>query len=82
MIKNSLKKIFVKLARILGYELIDQNKFNSPTLNKNLDDNLSVLNKKSIVLPMGEVKITKKIKSLEIIFRTNTNIERDNLRDK
>ena len=75
MIKNSIKKIFIKLARILGYELIDQNKFNSPTLDKNLDDNLSVLNKKSIVLPLGEVKITKKIKSLEIIFRTNTNIE-------
>ena len=70
-----MKKIFIKLAKILGYEIIDQNKFKSPTLNKDLNEDLSDFNKKSIVLPLGEVKITKKIRSLLIIFRTNTNVE-------
>ena len=70
-----MKKIFIKLAKLLGYELIDQNKFISPTLNKELDNDLSTFNNQSIVLPLGEVKITRKVKSLLIIFRTNTNIE-------
>ena len=70
-----MKKLFIKLAKILGYEIIDQNKFSSPTLNKELNDNLSTFNKQSIVLPLGDVKITRKINSLLIIFRTNTNIE-------
>ena len=50
MIKNSLKKIFIKISRLLGFEIIDQNSFVSPTLNKELNENLSQLNKKSIVL--------------------------------
>ena len=39
-----MKKIFIKLARLLGFEIIDQNKFLSPTLNKELDEELSILN--------------------------------------
>ncbi len=70
-----MKKIFIKFARLLGYEIIDQNNFVSPTLNKNLNEDLSTLNHKSIVLPLGEVKITKKISSVLTIFRTNTDIE-------
>ena len=70
-----MKKIFIKFARLLGYEIIDQNNFISPTLNKNLNEDLSTLNQKSIVLPLGEVKITKKISSVLTIFRTNTDIE-------
>ncbi len=70
-----MKKIFIKFARLLGYEIIDQNNFVSPTLNKDLNEDLSTLNKKSIVLPLGEVKITKKIDSVLNIFRTNTDIE-------
>ncbi len=70
-----MKKIFIRFAKFLGFEIIDQNNFTSPTLNKRLDEDLSTFNKKSIILPLGEVKITKKIKSLLIIFRTNTNIE-------
>jgi len=30
-----MKKLFIRLAKILGYEIIDQNNFISPTLNKN-----------------------------------------------
>ena len=75
MIKNSLKKLFIKLSRKLGYEIIDQNNFVSPTLNKELNEDLSQFNHKSIVLPLGEVKITRQIKKLLIILRTNSNIE-------
>ena len=75
MIKNSLKKNYIKISRMLGYEIIDQNKFVSPTLNKELNENLSIFNDKSVVLPLGEVKITRKINSLLIVFRTNSKIE-------
>jgi hypothetical protein len=75
MIKNSLKKIFIKISRLLGFEIIDQNSFVSPTLNKELNENLSKFNKKSIILPLGEVEIKRKIRSLLIIFRTNSNID-------
>ena len=54
-----MKKLFIKLARLLGYEIIDQNSFSSPTLNKKLNEDLSTLNQKSIVLPLGEVKISR-----------------------
>jgi len=71
---NILKKIFVKLIKALGFEIIDQNQFKSPTLNKELNEQLSNINK-SIVLPLGEVNLTRKISDLLIIFRTNSNIE-------
>ena len=75
MKKSIIKKIFIKLCKIMGYEIIDQNNFVSPTLNRELNDNLSILNDKSIVLPLGEVKISRKITSVLIIFRTNSNVE-------
>ena len=53
MKKNILKKIFIKIAKALDFELIDQNEFKSPTLNKNLNENLSNI-KKSIILPLGK----------------------------
>ena len=59
----------------MGYEIIDQSDFSSPTLQKELDEDLSIINEKSIVLPLGEVKINKKVSSVLIIFRTNTDIE-------
>ena len=70
-----MKKIFIKLAKLLGYEIIDQNKFSSPTLEKELNDDLSTFGQKSIILPLGEVKITRKINSLLIVVRMNTDIE-------
>ena len=70
-----MKKIFIKLARLLGYEIIDQNKFISPTLNKELNEDLSILNDKSIILPLGNVKITKRVNSILIILRMNTEVE-------
>ena len=70
-----MKKLFIKLAKALGYEIIDQSNFVSPTLNKELNEDLSNFNTSSIVLPLGEVKVTRKIKSLLIVFRTNTTVE-------
>ena len=70
-----MKKIFIKLARLLGYEIIDQNNFVSPSLEKELNDQLSVINQKSIILPLGNVKITKKVQSLLIVLRMNTVVE-------
>ena len=75
MKKNIIKKIFVKLLKVLGYEIIDQNNFSSPTLNKELNEDLSIINNKSIVLPLGEVKISKKVNSVLAILRTNTDVE-------
>ena len=74
MLTNILKKFFVKLIKAFGFEIIDQNQFKSPTLNKELNDQLSNLNK-SIILPLGEVKLKRKINDLLVIFRTNSDIE-------
>ena len=70
-----MKKFFIKICKFFGFEIIDQNEFISPTLNKELSEDLSTLNKKSIVLPLGEVKITRKVNSILIIIRVNTEIE-------
>ena len=69
---NFLKKLFIKLCRLLGFEIIDQSNFSSPTLRKSLDQILSIQGKKSITIPLGQVDIKKKIKSLKIILRTCT----------
>ena len=68
-----IKKIFIKLCRKLGFEIIDQNSLILPVSNKSINENLNLLNKKSISLPLGEVKITRKINSFLIILRTFTN---------
>ena len=70
-----MKKLFIKLAKLLGFEIIDQNEFSSPTLNKELNEDLSTINEKSIVLPLGEVKISRNVKSILIIVRMNTEVE-------
>ena len=73
--KIFLKKIFIKICRLLNFEIIDQSNFTVPTLKKRLDENLSSTGRKSITLPMGEVKITRQINSLNIIFRFCTNVK-------
>ena len=70
-----MKKLFIKLAKIFGFEIIDQNNFSSPTLNKELNEDLSTLNDKSIILPLGKVKISRNVKSILIIVRMNTDVE-------
>jgi len=72
--KKPLKKLFVKLCRMMGYEIIDQSNFSVPTLDKKINENLSNFNHKSITLPLGEVKITRKVSSLDIIIKTCTSV--------
>ncbi len=62
MKENAIIKIFIKLSRKLGFEIIDQNNFVSPTLDRELNLNLSGI-EKSIILALCEVKLTKKIKN-------------------
>ena len=64
---NFLKRLFAKLCRIIGYEIIDQSNLHLPTLNKQANENLSSLGKKNISIPLGETKITRIVKSLDII---------------
>jgi len=72
--KSIFKKIFVKICRVLGYEIIDQSDFSVPTSNKFLNQDISVQGKKSINLPLGEVKINRKVHSLDIIIRTCSSV--------
>jgi len=68
------KKIFIKICRILGYEIIDQSSFYVPTQEKYLNENLNTQGKSSITLPLGETKISRKVKALTIIYRSCTNV--------
>ena len=67
------KKIFVKIIRKLGFEIIDQNILTIPTRGVSIKDNISIFNEKNITLPLGEIKITRKINSFLVIFRSFTN---------
>ena len=69
---NLFKKLFIKLCRILGFEIIDQSNFTVPTQKADLSNTLSIAGKKSITIPLGEIKIEKKIDSVLIILRTCT----------
>ena len=71
--KNFIKKILIKLIRKIGFEVIDQSIMYSPTKDKYYENNFSEINKNNIVLPIGEVKIERKVKSLLVIFRSFTN---------
>ena len=44
------KKIFIKICRLFGYEIIDQSKYEVPTLSKKLNDSLSTPGKRSITI--------------------------------
>jgi hypothetical protein len=71
---NFFKKLFIKICRLFNYEIIDQNNLYIPTAEKFANENLSVAGSKSINLPLGEVKITRPIKALDIIIKTCTSV--------
>ena len=68
--KNPMYKIFIKICRIFGFEIIDQSNFSFPASNKSLSDTISIPGKNSVTLPLGKVEITRPVKSLNIILRT------------
>ena len=72
--KNFIKKIFIKISRMLGYEIIDQDTLEFPTSNKFHQDTISVPGEKSVKLGIGELQISRKIKALDIIVKTCTNV--------
>ena len=71
---NFFKKIFIKICRIFGYEIIDQSNFSVPTQEKKLDENLNIQGKKSMTLPLGETRISRKVSALTVIFRSCTSV--------
>ena len=71
---NFFKKLFIKICRIFGYEIIDQSNFYVPTQEKKLDENLNIQGKKSITLPLGETRISRKVSALTVIFRSCTSV--------
>ena len=68
--KSWFKKIFIKICRLLDYEIIDQGNFYLPVTDQDLNQDLSVAGQKSLTIPMGKLEITRKVKSLTIILRT------------
>ena len=69
-----IKKLFVKLCRLIGFEIIDQSNLNLPVSNRSGTDNLSILGEKIITIPLGETKISRPVKSLDIIIKTCTSV--------
>jgi len=71
---NFLKKLFIKLCRIIGFEIIDQSNLYLPTSNKLANKNLSKLGINNISISLGEIKITRPVKSLDLIIKTCTSV--------
>ena len=67
--KNPLTKIFIKLCRIFGFEVIDQSNFTVPTSIKHVNESLRVPGKISTNLPLGKDEITSPVKTLDIVLR-------------
>ena len=72
--KSWLKKIFIKICRLLDYEIIDQSNFYLPVSNQYINEDLSKVGKSSLTFPMGKIEITRPVKSLTIILRTCTSV--------
>ena len=49
---NFFKKVFIKLCRLIGFELIDQSNLYLPTLEKSANENLSNLGKNNISISL------------------------------
>ena len=71
---NFFKKIFVKICRLFNFEIIDQSSLYFPVSNKFINDELSVIGEKSLTIPMGIIKTSRPVRSLDIILRTCTKV--------
>ena len=67
---NFFKKIFIKISRLLGFEIIDQSNFYLPTTERFGEENLHQIGNESLVMPLGRTEITRPVKSLDIILRS------------
>ena len=68
--KSLIEKFLINLNRYFGFEIINNSNYDIPSLKDTGSQNLSVIGQKSITIPMGSLKITRKVKGLEIIFRS------------
>ena len=62
---NFLKKLFIKLCRLLGFEIIDQANFRSPTLEKNLNETLNIQGKNLSLFLLVKLILRKKLNQLK-----------------
>ena len=65
---NFFKKLFVKLCRLIGFEIIDQTNLSLPVSGKIATDNINILGKKITSIPLGETQISRPVKSLDLIM--------------
>ncbi len=70
-----LKKIFIKICRVLGYELMDQSSLEFPVSDKKSKDTLSIPGKRSFSLGVGGLPITRKVQGIDIIVKTCTSVQ-------
>ena len=70
--KNFLDKLFIKLIRKFGYEVIDQANLHIPSKDLDANQNLSENGKQTISIPLGKTETLRKIKSLSVIIRSYT----------
>ena len=71
---NFLKKLFIKLCRKIGFEIIDQSSLYIPTSKKLASETLSDPGKKIITIPLGVTNIKRKVSSIDIIIKTCTSV--------
>ena len=70
--KNFLNKLFIKLIRKFGYEVIDQANLHIPSKDLDANQNLSENGKQTISIPLGKTESLRKVKSLSVIIRSYT----------
>ena len=72
---NVLKKLFIKICRLSGFELIDQSNLEFPTSKIRDKSQFSEPGKKSVSLGSGKTVITRKVEGIDIIFKTCTSVQ-------
>ena len=70
--KKILDKLFIKLIRKFGYEVIDQANLHIPSKDLVANQNLSENGKQTISIPLGKTETLRKVKSLSVIIRSYT----------
>ena len=73
--KSFLKKLLIQINRLFGFEIIDQSNYSVEGIEKYGYENLSIIGKQSTTLPLGEFKISRKVNSLHIIFRSCASVK-------
>ena len=73
--KSFLKKLLIKINRLFGFEIIDHSNYSISDIERYGHENLSIIGEQSTTLPLGVFKITRKVNSLHIIFRSCASVK-------